>query len=553
MVRKINSRLKIDCLLEARTPLHVGGHGDSVDTDLALAVNGRNEYYIPGTSIAGALRAWLETGVDEQAIKEIRKVWGYQESEKKIRSDAEQAANKDIEHASFVLIEDAVITPPPGKFVSVEIRDGVGIDRVTGAAASQIKYDRAVLPRGTQFSFTITVELDEELAEMARSQMNAVLEALHDDLIRFGAAKTRGLGGVEVKALTVREQGLLRKNGLLDTLRGESRMPEASQTIFKPAIRPRLTFKIDWRPRGPLMVKAEHDGLAVNMLPLVSATDVMQGDLSFVLPGSSIKGALRSQAERMMRTLLDAQDLKPVAGKRDFIDQLAVKEPGQANGNQAASLIGWLFGIAGDSESEDENDSANGQKQSRHPLPGFSAVMFDDCYAKVMFNSEQWANVEKAKDEAELRRALQEANLLKAQQAFHVAIDRWLGGAADGFLYSVLEPHGVEWEAIRLTLDLSRLPEDESRKRALMCMLLVLRDFAAGRIPLGHGANRGMGAVEMTGISVVARHCEAHDWLKEAGNISFASGRLNIPTALRGELNVSWQEWLSLHAGEQVS
>ena len=550
MARKINSRLKIDCLLEARTPLHVGGSGDSVDTGLALAVNGRSEYYIPGTSIAGALRAWLETGADEKTLREIRKVWGYQESDKKKRTKAEESKNKENEHASFVLIEDAAIALPPGKSIAVEIRDGVGIDRVTGAAASQIKYDRAVLPRGTQFSFTIYVELDAERQDIARAQMNAVTEALRNGLIRFGAAKSRGLGRVEVKVLNIREQELLCKKGLLKTLRGESGLPKANQQKFSPAPRPCLTFEIGWRPRGPLMVKAEYDGMAVNMLPLVSAIDAMNGDLSFALPGSSIKGALRSQAERIMRTLLDFEDLERVAGKRDFINQLAVKEPGQSS---EASLIGWLFGMAGEPEKEKENNDSNGHHDSRQRLPGLSAVTLDDCYAESRFDAGQWADVEKAKDEAELRAALGEANLSKAKQAFHVAIDRWLGGAADGFLYSVLEPHGVEWEAIRLMLDLSRLPDDEGRKRALMCVLLVLRDFAASRITLGHGANRGMGAVEMTSLKVTARSCETLDWLKEAAGISLTAGKLFVPPTLRAELNKAWKTWLPPQSGEQKS
>jgi len=548
MARKINSRLKIDCLLEARTPLHVGSSGGSVDTDLALAVNGRSEYYIPGTSIAGALRAWLETDADEAALEEIRKVWGYQNPKRKTA----ETENRENEHASFVLIEDAAIALQPGKSIAIEVRDGVGIDRVTGAAASKIKYDRAVLPRGTQFSFTIFVELDAVRQDIARAQMNTVIEALEKGLIRFGAAKSHGLGGVEVKVLTIREQGLLRENGLLDTLRGESRSPMANQTKFNLASRPRLTFEIGWRPRGPLMVKAEYDGMAVNMLPLVSAVDAMQGDLSFVLPGSSIKGALRSQAERIVRTLFNIKDLKRVVGKQDFIDQLAVGEPGQSS-QAEASLIGWLFGVAGEAEKEKPDSDSNGQNGFGPPLPGLSAVSLDDCYAELKFDAEQWADVEKAKDEAELRGALGEANLSKAQQAFHVAIDRWLGSAADGFLYSVLEPHGVEWEAIRLTLDLSRLPDGMGRKRALMCVLLVLRDFAAGRIPLGHGANRGMGAVEMTSLKVTTRNCEMHDWLKEAGDISFADGKLVIPPALRAELNTAWRKWLNPQSGEQRS
>ena len=37
-----------------------------------------------------------------------------------------------------------------------EVRDGVGIDRMRGAAADRYKYDRAILPRGTRLPFELT-------------------------------------------------------------------------------------------------------------------------------------------------------------------------------------------------------------------------------------------------------------------------------------------------------------------------------------------------------------------------------------------------------------
>ncbi|HKV37962.1 MAG TPA: RAMP superfamily CRISPR-associated protein, partial [Blastocatellia bacterium] len=63
MARRVDSRLRIRCTLVARTPLHVGGMGADVDTDLALAVNGAGDFYVPGTSLSGALRGWLMSSV----------------------------------------------------------------------------------------------------------------------------------------------------------------------------------------------------------------------------------------------------------------------------------------------------------------------------------------------------------------------------------------------------------------------------------------------------------------------------------------------------------
>lgn len=530
MARKIDSRLKISLTLAARTPLHIGGMGGSVDTDLALAINGAGDYYVPGTSLAGALRGWLLTrAIGELAAKEkekIERLWGWQE--------------KSAGHASFVLIEDARISPPPGKqIVFTEIRDGVGIDRVTGAAANQIKFDRAILPRGTQLSFEMLVELGGDAAQQneARFLTQQVLDALQKGRIRFGAAKSRGLGRVTVVKEEICEQQLRSKNGMLATLRGQGATPQAATgEPVKLQSAPRLEIDIAWKPRGPLMVKAEREGFAVDMLPLVSARDVMTGALSFVLPGSSIKGALRSQAERIIRTLLPIKALEPVKGKQDFINQIETKHEGEQT-----SLIGWLFGIAGKPD-EEKNEAAR--------MPGVSALTIDDCYAdSINFNEQKWRKVEQATDEAELRKHLDAANLKQTQQAFHVAIDRWLGGAADGFLYNVLEPHGVTWEHLNLTLDLSRLLNKETQQHSVMLLLLTLRDFVAGRIPLGFGVNRGMGAIEVTGVKFMAYECEALDWLNGCQEISVVADKLNIPSGLREKLNTAWTAWLPAKGG----
>ena len=132
MARSIQGRLIISGELVTQTPLHVGGVGEDVDTDLPLARNGAGNVYVPGTSLSGALCAWCESAFGES---EAQQVWGFQKDE--------------AGFASYVFVEDALILNHDA--LSVEIRDGVGIDRQWGCAAEQIKYDRAVLPAAPSF------------------------------------------------------------------------------------------------------------------------------------------------------------------------------------------------------------------------------------------------------------------------------------------------------------------------------------------------------------------------------------------------------------------
>ena len=83
----------------------------------------------------------------------------------------------------------------------------------------------------------------------------------------------------------------------------------------------------------------------------------------------------------------------------------------------------------------------------------------------------------------------------------HVAIDRWTGGAAEGLLFSVLELHDSNWEPLEIRLNLARLPVEHA-DAAVALTILVLRDFAAGWIPLGSQTTRGLGAITVTSIDV---------------------------------------------------
>src|SRR3954467_4716540 len=84
MARKITSRFHLRGTLLARTPLHVGGYGEDVDTDLPLARNGAGQLYVPGTSLSGALRQWCEEAFDDPHLEYgdgrqvTEQVWGYQ-------------------------------------------------------------------------------------------------------------------------------------------------------------------------------------------------------------------------------------------------------------------------------------------------------------------------------------------------------------------------------------------------------------------------------------------------------------------------------------------
>jgi len=498
--RAMEARLRVSGWLRTQTPLHVGGAGHEPRGALAIAVDGLGRVYVPGTSLAGALRAWSEGASRDGS--ELRDLWGYAE-----HRGPEGKASRVVVRDALVTADTSLgrngIPAAPLDSRRLETRTGVGIDRVTGTAAPGILHDRTVVPAGVFLRLGLDVETTGQELDRDRARLGELLASLATGQVRLGAATTRGLGRIVLSddLLRIEEDRLDSKAGLLALLAGDSGRRRtiaelrAAGSAGLPPRREQVTAEISWRPLAAVMVKSAADGFAVSTVPLT--TSVAAGQLALALPGSSIKGALRSRAEWIERTVCGIDPARP---DDDSITAAAAAFRAQLDELPAVRA---LFGAAprgpqsGNAGSPDDDGRGRG------------AVAVDDCVSVTTVPEQLWQQVygvpepgqdgagERAELPAGLREQLAAAGL---HQADHVAIDRWTGGAAEGRLYSVLEPDGISWEPIRITIDLTRLGEagDLIADAALALLLLVLRDLAEGWIPLGHGSNRGMGDMEVT-------------------------------------------------------
>jgi CRISPR/Cas system CSM-associated protein Csm3 (group 7 of RAMP superfamily) len=575
MARQTDYLIVVTGELVAETALHVGGSEEALKTDLPLAVDGRGRFYIPGTSLAGAIRAWLDRAfaAEHDDRKEIgwgptHGFWGHgpprnkteeEKNEEPAQSREERAKRKVRDGiASRMVVHDAVAA---GK-VTDEIRDHVGIDRHRGAAASGIKYDRQIVPKGTRFDFRMDIDLaNYETAAPDQQGLTAFKRSLEDDrkkaaamvvglskgLIRFGAAKTRGLGKLAIEKVAARSFATDRPKGILDLVRSRAGKGDGQanagginldeflkQGETKIILPPLLRITIDWKPVGPVMVKSSADGLGVDMLPLVSGVGDRnkrgEAQLAQVLPGSSIKGALRAHAERIGLTVGLPEKPGGAAAPKEcppiFLDQIA-----------RVDVVKTLFGIPGQKQQKNRNKDEHEGVDTKGR--GLGAVFIDDCFARERrITAEKWRELTSAAktndgDMGLVLRALKDMGWEGDDPAAHVAIDRWTGGAAPNLLFSGLEPRKVDWEPIVIEVALDRLTagagESRDGKRnpeeqraadlradaAVALLILTLRDLASGRVPLGFGGNRGYGAIEVTKIAFEIEGDQASEAVKK--------------------------------------
>lgn len=409
-------------------------------------------------------------------------------------------------------------------------RHGVGIDRTTGAASDGALYEHEFLPRGTRFTIRITAEgRDDESMENKQSEgipgpasseaiellLRLIRSLFKSKAISLGGRTGSGQGAIKVQESNEEHQDsddqylriVAKSKGIegerlvdvVDSLTGAlTEGPESSKGTGSSAwvgtqpARIKITW---WSPTGIFVAEdeeltkqrkaakeAENEEKGINeevhevVYPLRDPS-VEWENAQLLIPGTSIRGALRSRASRIARTVLAAQDKLPTFTSHDLHEQIAA-EP---------NLVRYMFGST----------------EYR------GAVTVHDCLST--------------------KRG-------KRIEVTHNAIDRWTGGVIDGGLFTEAVYLGTKWEPIRIDIDLRQLlnnieaekgpeakrgpadaaeAEHSSLEReqpkpthadyahaAYVLLGLVLAELSAGTLPLGSRSTRGLGQVVVSTIEV---------------------------------------------------
>ena len=495
---------------------------DGEGTLIRFCRNGLGEPTIPGRSIRGAVRAACD--VARQALEEAGdpatqdggafskenwiSLWGDDtDYTGKSANDRGLPSDASLPIRKSALTFHAVSFPQYKNTDSGESplprRHGVGIDRTTGAASDGALYEHEFLPRGTRFTIRITAEgrdgekmrreQSDGIPEPASSEsvkkiLEFIVDVLTSGAICLGGRTGSGQGTIQVIEPKLRRTAKTTDAGtpaepadVLDALIGEDAegtpipLELGGWSLEEPA---RIT--IDWWSPTGIFV-AEDDELTkqrktakedenkekgINeevhevIYPLRDPSEEWE-NAQLLIPGTSIRGALRSRASRIARTVLAAQDELPTCASHDLHEQIAA-EP---------NLVRYMFGCT----------------EYR------GAITVHDCLST--------------------KRG-------KRIEVTHNAIDRWTGGVIEGGLFTEAVYLGTHWEPITIDIDLRQLlnnieaekgPEDREQSKpshadyahaAYVLLGLVLAELSAGTLPLGSRSTRGLGQVVVTTIEV---------------------------------------------------
>ena len=307
----MSKRYVLRATLTCLTAFHLGGLANTPATDKSLARDGRGRLYVPGTSIAGVLRALLSA----QDTDAERSLFGYQ------TGLAGQRSRLLVDHGYFL----------PGS-PQPEIRDFVRINPHWGVAEDQHKFDSEVLPAGAKFSLRLEYEAPDLANDPASAHRGflALVKLLADShQMQFGAGFAKGLGRIGVEN-PARDLALWRFDfpsqqscqNYLTLLKLENsqddwhlnptgcNIPPMQLANLRSELTIGLPVQIELQltATGPFLVSSDEQGKTVDRMPY-------QENGQYIIPGSTIRGALRHRAIRIVNTLLNAWGYRTVAPK----------------------------------------------------------------------------------------------------------------------------------------------------------------------------------------------------------------------------------------------
>ena len=522
----------------------------------AFVRNGLGEAILPGRSIKGAIRAAFEEHMDELGFseEELKSLWGGEMRRDVGTSKPARGIGTDKSlplRASALTFHHAVVWDRNQG--DLPHRMSTAIDRATGGAADGALFAYEYLPVYTTFEIRISAEAQDPAPDPTKNEdaqsttqseatkgtppappalvkkaLQAVVALLHGKCISLGGRTGSGWGRVEPLnentrydcKLVVIPDSKSEKGDPTSVLANilDQRSPvdiEPDKNLDRQSAS--TNIKIEWQaPAGLFVGMNKPDGIKSSEEDTVPAAPLRNWHLndthradhgdanypkvahedkaSLLLPGTSIRGALRSHCSRIARSIVsDSDRCGELTMPEDVHKQLAA-DP---------LLVRYLFGTT----------------EYR------GAVRVHDCEGQIPTQEE--------KD--------------KPLKLTRNAIDRVTGSAAHGALYSeLLYPHAT-WDAIEIEIDHAQLcrnicqdpgdcalstvsssdqecehPAIKNRLRAAILLLaMAVTDLCKGVLPLGGGTGGGLGFIDVSHVSfegLPGKHKSVSSLFKEPTN-----------------------------------
>lgn len=268
-------KLKLKGKIKLLSPLIIGG-GEDEESDIDVIKDKAGKPFIPATSFVGVLRHFINSEEIDNARLKI--FWGFSENESSIGSS--------VSCSDLVLLGSS----------KVVIRDGVKIDNKYGRAADKGKYDYEVIEPGAEFELTMVADYkDDDQKIFAKKMFGTIIDLLSNEKISLGSKTNNGLGKIKLIENRVLDYDFNDKKKVIAWIKNqdikeidlkEKFIIKKKQFIINAYFDLKTSLIIKSYPTDPALPDSVH----------------IKSNGNNVIPGTSIKGAVRSRAERILNT-----------------------------------------------------------------------------------------------------------------------------------------------------------------------------------------------------------------------------------------------------------
>ena len=435
-------------IIEAKTPLKVGGGKNDLFLDAPVQRDWNGLPMILGTSVAGILRRAFEDNAGKDAAN---KIFGTKREEKgrggngKESKDENKQEDEDLLGSRLIISNALLLVDKNNKvceelllekseflrlFDNLPIRDHVAIG-ANGAAKDAGKFDEEVVFKGTRFKFSLEFDGGED-------KFKKILNLLCDPTLRLGGGSSKGFGSLGISEIKWGEFELDRYSSSLNfSSNGFAKFTPDSAADGN--LKRHIRYELKISPDDFFMFGSGFGDKDADQTPVLeSVIDYKNERLNkrkILIPASSVKGALSH------RTAFHFNKINKQFGKKAKVgsENEAVRE---------------IFGY-------EKNKNDKGAK---------GRILIGDCFLDY--------------DEVKDTKVFE-----------HVSIDRFTGGAIDSALFQ--EKAVAKRDEFIIEILLRNDARDDAEKRAFKNVLeafeTALDDVVQGRLPLGGATTKGYG------------------------------------------------------------
>ena len=289
----VRRRLHVEGKLLLKAPLLIGtgSNDDKNQTDIQILKGKDGIPFIPGTSLTGVLRQYVE----EDDPRAAALLFG---------EDVEHPSAYELKLQSSIILYDI-------KLRNAEIvrRDSVNIDGLTGTGIKQGKFDYEAIDQGAHGIFAADIiwrGIHEKEKELLDNKLERLWNHLSDG-IHLGARTAIGFGravleDIEIDCYDFQDPA--------DTAAYFLNKPSKSHKIFKHKASehayPSNNFIVDadFALKSGLLVrdydKSHMEDSSENSIDAIMLRD---SDGNWLIPGTSLKGVLRHRAEYILQSM----------------------------------------------------------------------------------------------------------------------------------------------------------------------------------------------------------------------------------------------------------